>query len=92
MYIKNCLFYKDKYNDINDLILSLVDKKFFEIEFSFEDFINHILSDKKNDGDNICFILLDEIGKTIITYRKIDEIKNLLEIIIKKIFSSKKII
>jgi hypothetical protein len=45
---------------------------------------------KKNDGDKICFILLDEIWKTIITYRKIDEIKNLLEKIIKKLFYLKK--
>ena len=30
---------------------------------------------KKNDGDNICFILLDNIGISIFKYYKISEIE-----------------
>ena len=92
MYIKNILFYNDKYDNINNLILRLIDNKFFEIEFSYDTFLEYILSDKKNDGDNICLILLDDLGHTIITYKKIDEFKYSLELIIKKIFKSRKII
>jgi 3-dehydroquinate synthase len=73
MYIKNVLFYGEKYNEINNFILEMVNKKFFETSFDYDIFINHLLSDKKNDGNDICFILLNEIGKTIITYKKLDD-------------------
>ena len=86
MYIKNVLFYGEKYNEINNFILEMVNKKFFEISFDYEIFINHLLSDKKNDGSDICFILLDEIGKTIITYKKLDDFNIPLQKIIVDLF------
>ena len=57
--------------EINNIILEMVHPTFFEIEFKYEVFINHLLSDKKNNGELICFILLDEIGKTIFAYKKL---------------------
>ena len=86
MYIKNKLFYGNKYDDINYLILNMVNKKFFEIPFNFSSFIEHVLSDKKNRGSEVCFVLLDEIGKTKIIYKNIDNIKDDLQNIINKIF------
>jgi 3-dehydroquinate synthase len=86
MYIKNELFYEGKYKEINNIILELVNKKFFEIDFNYNQFINHVLSDKKNKGDNIFLILLDEIGKSIFIYKKKEEIEYNLKIILKKIF------
>jgi 3-dehydroquinate synthase len=87
MYIKNILFYGDKYNEINNFILDMVDKKFFKLSFNYHVFIEHLLSDKKNNGDDICFILLDEIGKTIITYKKIDDFYVPLQEIIVNLFN-----
>ena len=88
IYIKNELFYDKKYKEINDIILDLVDKKFFEVEFNYNEFINHVLSDKKNKGDNIFFILLDEIGKSIFVYKKKEEIEYNIKIILKKLFKN----
>ena len=63
MFINNKLFYDNKYAEINNLILKLINPKFFEINFTYNEFIKHILSDKKNRGNDICFIILNEIGK-----------------------------
>jgi 3-dehydroquinate synthase len=87
MYIKNILFYGDKYNEINNFILEMVDAKFFKLSFNYHVFIEHLLSDKKNNGDEICFILLDEIGKTIITYKKLDDFYVPLQEIIVNLFN-----
>jgi 3-dehydroquinate synthase len=86
MYIKNKLFYGDKYENINNLILNMVNKNFFDVSFNFSSFIEHILSDKKNRGNDVCFILLEEIGNTIITYKKIDEFYIPLQKIIADLF------
>jgi len=86
MYIKNKLFYKNKYHEINTLILKLIDSKFFNVDFDYSNFIKHILSDKKNRGNDICFILLDAIGKTEIKYTNIDNINNDLKNITKSLF------
>jgi 3-dehydroquinate synthase len=86
MYIKNKLFYGDKYEDINNLILNMVNKDFFDIEFKFSSFIQHILSDKKNRGNDVCFILLDEIGNTKIIYKNVDDFYNPLQKIIAELF------
>ena len=75
MYIINKLFYDDKYNDINIDILQMIPDKYKNIKISYNEFINHLLNDKKNDGDNICFILLDNIGISIFKYYKISEIE-----------------
>ena len=86
MYIKNKLFYNNKYEDINNLILNMVNKQFFDIPFNFSSFIEHILSDKKNRGNDICFILLEDIGNTKITYKKIDDFFIPLQKIIADLF------
>ena len=91
MYIKNILFYGEKYNEINNFILEMVNKKFFEIVFDYDIFISHLLSDKKNDGSDICFILLEEVGKTKITYKKIEDFYNPLQKIITDLFTPLKI-
>ena len=88
MYIKNELFYEGKYKEINNIILELVNKHFFEIEFNYNEFINHVLLDKKNKGDNIFFILLDDIGKTIFIYKKKEEIDTKIKIILKSLFKN----
>jgi 3-dehydroquinate synthetase len=75
MYIINKLFYDDKYNDINIDILQMIPDKYKNIKISYNEFINHLSNDKKNDGDNICFILLDNIGISIFKYYKISEIE-----------------
>lgn len=86
MYIKNKLFYKDRHKEINDLILEMVNKTFFEVEFDYDVFIKHILSDKKNNGNEICFILLEDVGKTKFLFRKIEEINVPLKKLISGLF------
>jgi len=86
MLIKNILFYNDKYDNINKLILQLVDPKFFNIDFDYLQFKKHILSDKKNKGNQVCFILLDEIGKSKIIYKNIEEVDDKLKNIIISLF------
>ena len=76
MYMINSIFYEEKHNEINDFILDIIPDKYKNIKIPYEEFLNHILSDKKNDGNNICFILLDKIGNSIFIYKKLDEIKN----------------
>jgi 3-dehydroquinate synthase len=86
MYIKNKLFYEDKHKEINDLILEMVNKKFFDVDFDYDVFIKHVLSDKKNNGDEVCFILLEDVGKTKFLFRKIEEINVPLKKIISRLF------
>jgi 3-dehydroquinate synthase len=86
MYVKNILFYGDKYKEINQLILDLVDKNYFDVDFDYEEFLSHLSNDKKNEADNICFILLEEIGKTIIVYKKKEEFTVRLKEILKGLF------
>lgn len=83
MYVINMLFYKDKHANINQLILNMVDPIFFKINFDYDIFIKHLLSDKKNNGNDICFILLEDIGKTKFLFKNLNEIyESLKEIII----------
>ena len=90
MYIKNKLFYDDKHKQINDLILEMVNKKFFETEFDYDVFIKHILSDKKNNGNEICFILLEAVGKTSFSFKNLEEINLNLKKIIASLFKKTK--
>jgi len=87
MYIKNLLFYKNKHQEINDLIIKMVDIKYFKINFNYDEFIKHLLSDKKNNGDQICFILLEDLGKSIFIFKTINEINDSLKEIIFNLFS-----
>ena len=68
-------------------MLQIIPTKFKKINMSYDTFITSILSDKKNDGDNICFILLDEIGKSIFTFKKLDEINVELKTIFSDLFT-----
>jgi 3-dehydroquinate synthase len=86
MLIENILLYGDKYGYINNFILELIDPKFFNIEFNYSEFIKHILSDKKNKGNEICFILLDEIGQSKIIYKNINNVEKLMSNIFVKFF------
>ena len=86
MYIKNVLFYKDKHAEINKIIMEMIDPKFFKIEFNYDAFVQHMLSDKKNNGDSICFILLEDPGTTKFIFKNLEEIYNPLKDIIEKLF------
>jgi 3-dehydroquinate synthase len=86
MYIKNKLFYDDKHKEINNLILEMVNEKFFNIDFDYDIFIKHILSDKKNNGNEICFILLEGLGKTKFLFKNLQEINVNLKKIISSLF------
>ena len=89
MYMINEVFYENKYNEINNLILNLINKNFFDIEINYKIFINHVLSDKKNEGDNVCFILLNELGESIFIFKKINEIEDKIKNILNKLFGNK---
>lgn len=66
--------------------MEMVDPKFFKLEFNYDAFLQHMLSDKKNNGDNICFILLEEIGTTKFIFKTLEEIYNPLKVIIEELF------
>ena len=84
--IKNKLFNENKYDDLNKFILDIVNPKFFKIIFNFDIFMKHLLADKKNNGDNICFILLQNYGDTKIIYKPKHEIEDSLKNIINSLF------
>ena len=88
MYVKNVLFFENKYHEINNLILSMVDTKYFKTSFPYKTFIEHLLNDKKNDGDNICFILLNDIGNSVIVYKKLPEFEEKMMNIFKTLFTN----
>ena len=90
MYIINKLFYKDKYETLNNYMLSIIPNKFKKIQISYDLFVNSVLNDKKNDGDNICFILLDEIGKSKFVFKKITEFNDDLKHIFNELFIDNK--
>lgn len=88
MYIENSLLDDTKYNDINKTILNLVNPKFLNIDIDYSLLIKHILSDKKNKGNNVCFIFLENIGCTKVVYKPIDSIRDKLKEIIGCTFKS----
>ncbi len=85
MYIINTLFY-NKYTELNNYILNIIPDKFKKINISYDVFLNALLNDKKNDGNKIGFILLDEIGKSIFIFKEIHEIEKDLKNIFKDLF------
>ena len=87
MYIKHKLFNDNKYNEINELILELINPKFLNIDLNYNNLIKHMLSDKKNKGNKVCFILLDSIGKTQIIYKHISEFESELKKIMSELFA-----
>ena len=86
MYIINVLFYKNKYDELNCFILNMIDKKFFNINIDINVLTDHLLNNKKNDGANICFILLDDIGNSIFKYSTIANINDEMKKIINNLF------
>jgi len=86
MYMINRLFYDNKYEELNNFILEIIPDKFKKIKIPFEVFLNHVLSDKKNDGENICFILLNNIGESIFVYRKLEDIIGKINNIFEELF------
>jgi 3-dehydroquinate synthase len=87
MYIINKLFYKNKYEDLNRIMINMIPDKFKKINICYDVFINSILNDKKNDGDNVCFILLDDIGKSKFVFKKINEINDDLKNLFDELFN-----
>ena len=79
MYIVNTLFFDDKYKSINDLILEMIPDKYKKLNLSYDEFVKHLLNDKKNNGDNICFIILEEVGNIQFKFKKLDEINEKLK-------------
>jgi len=87
MYIINLLFYDDKHLEINKLIYSMIPQKFKKMNVDYNTCIRHVLNDKKNNGDEICFIVLDEVGKTKIIFKKMMEINEKLQKIFDRLFN-----
>ena len=87
MYIKNKLFYKDKYNDLNEYIYELIPNKFKKIDINFDSIIDNMSNDKKNNGNQICFILLENIGESIFVFKEKEEFYNDLKHICNELFT-----
>jgi len=86
IYIKNRLFYGDKYQEINSFILEIIDRKYFKINIDYDTFIQHLQSDKKNIENKICIIKLEEIGKSICSYIYLTDIYEPLKNIFLELF------
>jgi 3-dehydroquinate synthase len=87
MYLINKCFDNDLPRDINEEIYKLIDKKFLNININPSNVIEHILNDKKNNGDMICFIILKDIGHTTISYYHKDDIKDKIMLEINSLFN-----
>ena len=87
IYIINRLFYDDKHFKINEQIYTMIPQKFKKINIDYDTCISHVLNDKKNNGDEICFIVLDEVGKTKIVFKKIIDINEKLQSIFNSLFN-----
>jgi len=84
MYYINKLFNKDNYFDrINEFILNIIPKKYI-YKIDIDIISNYMLSDKKNNGNDVCFIVLEEYGKSKFIFKNINEIKPELENILLK--------
>jgi 3-dehydroquinate synthase len=87
MMIKNRLFYNDKYKELNDYILEIIPETFKNIPLVYNNFLSYMLNDKKNKGNKICFILLNEIGESIFEFKELNEITDKLKEILKNYFN-----
>ena len=75
MYYINMLFVKDTFDVINKFILEMIPKKFF-ITLHVDTICEHIKTDKKNNGDNICLIVLEDFGKSKFIFKNINILRN----------------
>jgi 3-dehydroquinate synthase len=78
MYLINKIFYDNKHSHVNNFIVKLIPEKFKNCSVSYTKLVDAVLNDKKNNGDNICFILLEEVGRTTITYNTFSKISDKL--------------
>jgi 3-dehydroquinate synthase len=85
--IKNMLFYHDKYKELNEYILEIIPEQFKNVQIVYDDFLSYMLNDKKNQGNKVCFILLNEIGETIFVFKSLDEITEKLKEIMNVLFN-----
>lgn len=86
MYIINKLFHNSKFDEVNKLILSMIPEQFKGMKISFDTFCLHLKNDKKNSGDEICFVILNQIGDTVFQYHKFKDVRNRLKDIIDTLF------
>lgn len=86
MYVKNRLFYGDDHKEVNELILTMINCDFLKIPFDYDCYFEHLLLDKKNRGNQICFVLLESIGKSVFVYKTKDETYNSMRFIFQEIF------
>ncbi len=84
--IKNMLFYNDKFKELNEYILEIIPEQFKKVQICYDNFLSYILNDKKNQGDNVCFILLNEVGETIFVFKSLHEINDKLKQIMNDLF------
>lgn len=77
MYYINILFNIKNFEEINKYILKMIPQKFF-IKFDPNNIIEHLMKDKKNNGDNICFIVPEIFGNFNIRFVNIKEIESKL--------------
>ena len=75
MYFINKLFYNKDFDDINNYILNMIPTKYL-VKFDEELMINHIKNDKKNLGNDICFIIPITFGTFDIKFVNINNIMN----------------
>jgi 3-dehydroquinate synthase len=89
MLIVNKLFdVNNKYYDINAQIYDLIPNKFKKLNLSYDIFVKHLLNDKKNEGTNICFVVLDDLGKILFQFRQLDVINDKLKEIFLQFFQN----
>jgi 3-dehydroquinate synthase len=87
MLIKNELFYNNKYNKLNAYIYELIPDKFKGVEINYATFLSSMLNDKKNEGNNVCFVLLKEVGESIFVFKKLESIENELRVLLRNYFT-----
>jgi 3-dehydroquinate synthase len=87
MYLINKCFDHNLRNDINETIYNLIDQKFLKIKVNASKVIEHILNDKKNNGDMICFIILKELGHSIISYYPMNDVRDKIILEINNLFT-----
>lgn len=77
MYFINKLFEIKNFENINEFILNMIPKKYL-LKFDNQQIITHIKNDKKNLGNNICFIVPENFGIFNIKFINIDNIQSIL--------------
>lgn len=89
MYIINRLFHGDTsvFDEVNNTIQKLVPQSLIRKPLFLHDFLECITNDKKNDGEHICFIVLDKIGQVTYIYRTLKEIYDPLLEILQSLFA-----